>query len=1027
MNFMILLSNEVLRVKGFKIVCLSSLTAFIVLYLAFLFILPYCIDLNQYSPQITRSIQDKTGYQIVLRDLKIKTSWNLSIGALIDKVDLKYSNGEKFAQINNLEAKFSLLPFLFKKVHIDKISADKFLANIEDAKIPRCINTKKNYVPIHNINIKKYRISYLKNHNDYTIKGSDLEISNFVPGKKIKINTKGGLILNKRKQIVYDLAINSEIFPKNEDNKFDFVKIFDDLYNYDVNAEIKTDLHIRKDSIDGKVDIDKLSFVFGNHIYPQSSLKLDFKDGKAKINGSFHADEVSKANVTGFFKTGKKKAVDLNVKIGGMNIQDIILIAKTMSKPFGLTKLQSIDARGLIKADFNVKSDFKNVESNGYLKIQNASITDKLYNISLNSVNSDIDFSQDCIQIVKAGARLNGEPINIKGIIDKNANANINVWANNLQLKGVLLALGQAKVLNENEVLNGIVNIKASLNGRLDRAFPKVESTVNKINLKNKKSKSNIKISKILVNANCNKGTKNSALISDLKIYPDSFNIISVPKINLLFDENIFDIKNTNLYFNNIKTDLSGRIINIKSIPELSSINIVIPNQISVPLKGYAGSKALLKGNLVLSGSPYKPDFGGSIGIQSVYIPTISTSIGSSSIKFGKNIVVSCPHLQIADSTMSINAIVKNDFNNGIVAQNINFYSPNLNLSSIISAFKNQSSSTNFKFAILNGKSNIDSFKIAGISASGVTSAVSMKNNILYLDNLRGNAYLGKIGGHISYDFKNKKTNIQLQGRGLSANPAITGLTGKDDNINGKLDFDSNISMSGRSKNELLKNLKGNTNFIISNGQMGVLGKFEHLLYAQNIISNSIFRTTLNVVAKALTVKNTGVYKYMKGQLTFSNGWANILWIKTSGPSMSLYIKGRYYLLDNTVSLIILGKISDDVVRILGPIGEFSMNKAISSIPKIGQITENFANDFTTSPSYENISQIPELTPVTEFPTKGFKVIIDGDVRKQSSVKSFKWLSRPKVTQSFQQETPSIIPKQQEVPAFVKNLPDLKQ
>ncbi len=111
---------------------------------------------------------------------------------------------------------------------------------------------------------------------------------------------------------------------------------------------------------------------------------------------------------------------------------------------------------------------------------------------------------------------------------------------------------------------------------------------------------------------------------------------------------------------------------------------------------------------------------------------------------------------------------------------------------------------------------------------------------------------------------------------------------------------------------------------------MGVLGKFEHLLYAQNIISNNVFKASLNLVAKALTVKNTGVYKYMKGNLTFSNGWANILWIKTAGPSMSLYTTGRYYIPDNVAHLTILGRISDDVVRVLGPIGEFSVDKAIS-------------------------------------------------------------------------------------------------
>ncbi len=44
----------------------------------------------------------------------------------------------------------------------------------------------------------------------------------------------------------------------------------------------------------------------------------------------------------------------------------------------------------------------------------------------------------------------------------------------------------------------------------------------------------------------------------------------------------------------------------------------------------------------------------------------------------------------------------------------------------------------------------------------------------------------------------------------------------------------------------------------------------------------------------------------MKGKITFSNSWANIDFVKTSGPSMSLYMTGRYNLIYNTANLIIL-------------------------------------------------------------------------------------------------------------------------
>ena len=151
---------------------------------------------------------------------------------------------------------------------------------------------------------------------------------------------------------------------------------------------------------------------------------------------------------------------------------------------------------------------------------------------------------------------------------------------------------------------------------------------------------------------------------------------------------------------------------------------------------------------------------------------------------------------------------------------------------------------------------------------------------------------------------------------------------------------------------------------------------------------------------------------------------------------MSLYLTGRCYMPEQIANLTILGRLSDDVVRIMGPIGEFSVSKAISYIPKIGEISSYYIDQMTTNPNYENTSQIPDLTPKTEFPTKEFKVLIDGDIHKQSSVKSFKWISSPKIGQPEGQPVqqiysqPEVQPEPQkptaEVPEFVNRLPDLK-
>lgn len=1069
--------------KILRSILLSILTIFaavsVILYLAFLFVLPYSIDLNEYSPKITQLIQDSTGFQVNLEGLKIKTAWNLSAGASIKKVDLKYSSGEKFAQINNLQINLSLIPLLFKEVLVDKINADKILANI-DVK-----NTETTQSPILNskpstfkyskdmpdILVKKYRVSFINGGDKYSIKGSDLKISDFVLNEKIKVKSNGELILNEKNQILYNISIFSYVFPEKKKESFDFIKIFEDLYKYNIKANIETDLTIRDQSnIDGNINLNKISFTFGDKTYPQSHLKLAFHGNKAKINSSLHVDKDSKIIISGVFKHGKdkgstkNKAIDLQVISDAINIKDIILITKAMSKPFGLKNIQNIDADGFLKANFKVKSDFKKIESAGYLSIKNASIKKLSDNLLLNQINAYVDFSQNSIKIKKASAKLNNQPIIISGTIggvaNKSAVADILIVANNLPLKGVLFSAGGSKILKENDILSGDVTIKAYLKGRLDKAFPQVNIVANNLGVKNKKSKTIIKATKATIysSGSSNKKAKNKdnylADITALKIYPSASYLLSIPKLNFAFNKQELNIKPTYLYINNFRTNLSGKISNLNSKPYINQLLINVPNQASFPIKGYTNSIITIKGNLSINGDLNSPKTQGEITIPLINIPYFSNSgapviFRNTTIQINKDINVDCPQGHIANSLISLNAQLDKNLTNGIVAKNVNFNSDIIDLNSLVPVFKtlnkNSAGKNGVKSApkltIIKGKSTVGNFKVAKITAKNISSNLALRNNVLYLDDLRGDAYLGKIAGDISYDLNRHKTSLKLQGRDLSANSALTGLMGRNDDINGQLDFDSNVSIAGYSKNELLRSLKGYTNFIISDGKMGALGKFEHLLYAQNIISNSVFKATLNLMAKALTVKNTGVYKYMKGKIAFSDGWANIDWVKTSGPSMSLYLTGRYYLPEHTANLIILGRISDDVVRILGPIGEFSMNKAISSIPKLGEINAFFANQFTTNPNYENISQIPPLTPQTEFKTKEFKVVIDGDVQKQSSVKSFKWLARPRIVQSTQSspmtpptssesttsiQTPSYKNVSQELPDFVKKLPDLK-
>lgn len=156
--------------------------------------------------------------------------------------------------------------------------------------------------------------------------------------------------------------------------------------------------------------------------------------------------------------------------------------------------------------------------------------------------------------------------------------------------------------------------------------------------------------------------------------------------------------------------------------------------------------------------------------------------------------------------------------------------------------------------------------------------------------------------------------------------------------------------------------------------------------------SNSIIKAAVSSVSSLPAIKNTAEFKTIKGNLTFNNAWATLNPITTTGPSMAYYITGRYNLLNATANVTVLGRISAEVVSLLGPLGDLSVTKLTSYIPKFGTATGNIINALTSDPKKEKISSIPALSSGnTNY--KDFKVTFNGGVESSSSVKSFKWLS----------------------------------
>ena len=508
---------------------------------------------------------------------------------------------------------------------------------------------------------------------------------------------------------------------------------------------------------------------------------------------------------------------------------------------------------------------------------------------------------------------------------------------------------------------------------------------------------------------------KTSLINAAMKMVNNTIKISDISLNALSINKGLSEDFRANLRGSSPVAIVKGNIGNIQTqTPFLNSVNVSIPNLITFSIPSFKNSQIQMNGDINLNGSSKNPEITGQLSLPFIYLPTIKMNSKNLNATLTKNTVnVNCPNLILADSQLGFSTIIDNNFSKGIKIKSMDLNASSINLDTLILAMaqlpqNSVGQGTDFGVALSNGKGKIERFKTGDLAATNITSDFVINNNSLKMTNVLASAYGGKVAGDIDYNLVFGNLKLNLQGRGLSAEPALRGFTGMKNLLSGRLDFDTdNIRLIAGTQAQMIQSLKGKTTFIVSDGQMGTLGKLENLLYAQNILSNNLLKTTVNAIAKAVSIKKTGDFKYIKGILTFYNGWADIISIQTSGPAMSMYVTGKYNLLNNSANLITLGRLSNDVVQILGPIGEFSVNKLIASIPKIGAITANLITQMTTNPSGENLSMLPDLTPRQIGPTKEFKVSIIGSVESTSSIKYFKWLSTPQAQTNTQPSIPT--------------------
>ncbi len=542
--------------------------------------------------------------------------------------------------------------------------------------------------------------------------------------------------------------------------------------------------------------------------------------------------------------------------------------------------------------------------------------------------------------------------------------------------------------------------------------------------------------------------------ISKMTGKPGLVNVALTMKDNTLKIEDIGLYIMSKVYTNTFKSNVAGadKIASVEGaigdlnakVQTLKKIEVSVPSplQVSTPLMAKSSLKA--RGRISANGKLTAPSIKGFFELKEINVPEYLTKVDLVNVNFNDTVInADAQNLNINGSQLNIKADASTKFNGILIVNSLNLNSPSLDLDKLLLAMETPDakkiaasqppvgSGPMIPVKINKGYGEIGKFKMGDIIATNATSSFTLNNDLLKLTDLKATAFDGPFWGVIDYNLKTLAMKANVHGKSMDANNAIVAGAGKDlkDQVKGTLSFDADITLKGATYEEQMRTLNGKASFKVDDGQMGTLGRFETFLQAGNLASNTFVSTSIGSLINTVAPYNTGKFVYLMGDVNLINGVAQFVPIKSSGPYMSLYITGSMNILANTANMEILGSLAPEINKVLGPVGDLSIDKLSAFIPKVGTAVSAFMNTFNATANDASLAKIPQLTP-EKTGTKSFKVALNGSLlNPPKMVKSFQWLNSTKTTEEAQASLKELLSPKEALKEILKvptNKEDLK-
>ncbi|HSA06072.1 MAG TPA: AsmA-like C-terminal region-containing protein [Candidatus Gastranaerophilales bacterium] len=574
--------------KKVKLTLIVLLGLIALIYSAYLFLIPAIFDLNNFKPQIIKTVKDSSGLEIKPGNLKIHTSFDFKAAITAEKVEIKHLDNKPLLKLEQASVKFDLLPLLFKKLNVtevnlskpevfltkfkdDKYDIEEILKNIEQKQKKIASSTEnKQTMPIApvfkalNVIINNYKINitdqYYSPEKHFVIKGDIFKITDFNPEKFIKIVTKGQFFIENIPSINYDLAVSCELPLDAELKRVLFEQESEDplkgLVKYDFKGDITTDIKLTETKtekfpkINGLLKFDKVSIKIDGQKLPDNHGALRFADKKIEIDSKLYITTKSFFEIAGKINDFQKQDFDINVKSSEIMLTDVKKFIYSFADAFNtdVSKLNDLALSGKFIADFNLKKN----NYRGYLNILETSISHKEISQSLKNFNGRLNFDKDKIVFNSTSGYFGDAKFNVTGFIASKNYSDVKITSPTVNLKTIFDIINNSKLfatlkpqIKDFTSVSGNISLEAIIKGDLNKEIaPKIAVGLSNISLYHSPSK--------------------------LPILVSSGNITS--------DSEKANLKGINALISSTPLNISGEITELKKTP---AVNITVKGQIS--------------------------------------------------------------------------------------------------------------------------------------------------------------------------------------------------------------------------------------------------------------------------------------------------------------------------------------------------------------------------------------------------------------------------------------------------------------